>query len=178
MTDNPEQATPAGTVSPSEPAALPPTDTETTSPPPARAASPPSTQEQGGPAPPGIHTVIEADGAYDDGTSDAGYESDTSSRATTSISSSVRDYTFEANRRYHKFQEGRYQFPNDDSEQEREVMKHAMVVNLCGGKLHFAPLENPQKIIDLGTGTGVWAIDSERLCCLALNVANLPVSGR
>lgn len=51
--------------------------------------------------------------------------------------------------------------PNDEPEQEREDMKHAMVVNLCGGKLHAAPLENPQRIIDVGTGTGIWALDSQ-----------------
>lgn len=121
-------------------------------------------QTEGAPAPPNLATFIEADGAYDDDASDAGYRSNASSRATTSISSSVRDYTFEANRRYHKFQEISYQFPNDDPEQEREDMKHAMVTNLCGGRLHFAPLENPQKILDLGTGTGIWVIDSERPC--------------
>lgn len=71
----------------------------------------------------------------------------------------MRDYAFEHGRRYHKFREGRYQFLNDESEQEREDMKHAMVVNLCGGKLHYAPLNNPQKIIEIGTGTGMWAID-------------------
>jgi hypothetical protein len=91
---------------------------------------------------------------------DEAYGSDTSSRASTSISSSVRDYTFENNRRYHKFREGRYHFPNDEPEQEREDMKHAMIVNLCNGKLHYAPLENPQMILDIGTGTGIWAIDS------------------
>ncbi|KAH8777321.1 hypothetical protein F5883DRAFT_543312 [Diaporthe sp. PMI_573] len=48
--------------------------------------------------------------------------------ATTSMSSSVRDYAFENSRRYHKFQEGRYHFPNDEPEQEREDMKHAMIV--------------------------------------------------
>ncbi|RFU78682.1 s-adenosyl-l-methionine-dependent methyltransferase [Trichoderma arundinaceum] len=99
--------------------------------------------------------VIEAD----DSASDAGYESDTASRASTSICSAVRDYEFENNRRYHRFKEGRYQFPNDEPEQEREDMKHAMVVHVCQGKLHFAPLENPQKILDIGTGTGIWAID-------------------
>ncbi|KAH7312170.1 S-adenosyl-L-methionine-dependent methyltransferase [Stachybotrys elegans] len=91
--------------------------------------------------------------------SDAGYDSATSTRASTSISSSVRDYAFENSRRYHKFQEGRYQFPNDEPEQEREDMKHAMVVHLCNGSLHYAPLEKPQRILDLGTGTGIWAID-------------------
>lgn len=29
-----------------------------------------------------------------------------------------------------------------------------------GGKLHLAPIgDNPQKILDIGTGTGIWAID-------------------
>jgi hypothetical protein len=92
---------------------------------------------------------------------DAGYESDLASRTSTSVCSSVRDYEFENNRRYHRFQEGRYQFPNDDLEQEREDMKHAMVVHLCDGKLHYAPLDSPQRILDVGTGTGIWAIDSE-----------------
>lgn len=26
------------------------------------------------------------------------------------------------------------------------------------GKLHLAPLLNPQNILDVGTGTGVWAM--------------------
>lgn len=98
-------------------------------------------------------TTIEA------GDDDSDYGTENESRNSTSISSSVRDFAFEHGRRYHKFREGRYQFPNDESEQEREDMKHAMVVNLCGGKLHYAPLKNPQNIIDIGTGTGIWAID-------------------
>jgi hypothetical protein len=101
--------------------------------------------------------TIEADPAADD----HGYETDFGgSEASTSISSSVRDYVFENNRRYHKFREGRYLLPNDDAEQEREDMKHTMCVTVCDGKLHFAPLENPHKILDIGTGTGIWAIDS------------------
>jgi hypothetical protein len=101
-------------------------------------------------------TIIEADDGFDDG-----YQTDHSSTRTTSLSSSVRDHTFENGRRYHKFREGRYAFPNDEGEQEREDMKHAMIVNLCGGKLHFAPIgNNPQNIIDLGTGTGIWCMDS------------------
>lgn len=77
-----------------------------------------------------------------------------------SLSPSIRDYNFENKRRYHKFKEGRYLLPNDDPEQEREDMKHALIVNLCDGALHNAPLNNPRKILDIGTGTGVWAIDS------------------
>lgn len=76
-----------------------------------------------------------------------------------SIVSSVFNFGFENGRRYHKFREGRYQFPNDESEQAREDMKHAMMASLCGGKLFLAPIEQPRKVLDLGTGTGIWAID-------------------
>jgi hypothetical protein len=74
---------------------------------------------------------------------DAGYVSDTAISASTSIKSSVRNHAFENGTQYHKFRKGFYHFPNDEPEQEREDMKHAMIVNLCGGKLHYAPLENP-----------------------------------
>lgn len=73
---------------------------------------------------------------------DDGYNSDGASGYSTSLSSSANDYLFSHGRRYHRFREGAYHFPNDDAEQEREDMKHAMIVNLCGGKLHFAPLED------------------------------------
>ncbi|KAK2049476.1 methyltransferase domain-containing protein [Colletotrichum somersetense] len=88
-----------------------------------------------------------------DGRSEGNYS------ASTSLSSSVRDYVFENTRRYHKYMEGRYLMPNDEPEQEREDMKHAMCVNVMDGKLHCAPIRNPQKVVDIGTGTGIWAID-------------------
>lgn len=45
-------------------------------------------------------------------------------------------------------------------EQDREDMKHAMTVAVCGDKLHFCPLgEHPGRVLDLGTGTGIWAVD-------------------
>ena len=28
-----------------------------------------------------------------------------------------------------------------------------------GGKLHFAPVKNPRRVLDIGTGTGIWAIE-------------------
>lgn len=41
-------------------------------------------------------------------------------------------------------------------------MKHAMVKMLCSGELFFAPIgKNPQEILDIGTGTGIWAIESK-----------------
>ncbi|EFX05306.1 methyltransferase type 12 [Grosmannia clavigera kw1407] len=95
----------------------------------------------------------------DDESTDEGLASEAASAGSTSLASSVRDYHFENSRRYHKFQQGLYQFPNDEPEQEREDMKHTVAIHLLGGKLHTAPLENPQRILDIGTGTGIWAID-------------------
>ncbi|GAB0133495.1 hypothetical protein EsDP_00001902 [Epichloe bromicola] len=104
---------------------------------------------------------IVADNSQDIGyESDAGYDSDGFSSGSTSAESSVRDYMFENGRRYHRFREGHYNFPNEDVEQEREDMKHAMVKLLCSQKLHFAPIgDNPQEVLDIGTGTGIWAIE-------------------
>jgi hypothetical protein len=92
--------------------------------------------------------------------SDGGYESDIMSSTSTSIASSIMDFAFENGRRYHRFREGQYNFPNDDDEQEREDLKHTMVKLLCR-QLHFAPIgSNPHHILDIGTGTGRWAIES------------------
>lgn len=125
---------------------------------------PPKSVSSGEPSPPSADHAdspesIEAD--LDASDSVEGYESDSDSAASTSLASSVRDYVFENNRRYHKFKEGRYLIPNDDIEQEREDMKHTMCLHVANNNLHFAPLDHPQKILDLGTGTGIWAIDSK-----------------
>ncbi|KAH9203451.1 S-adenosyl-L-methionine-dependent methyltransferase [Leptodontidium sp. 2 PMI_412] len=104
-------------------------------------------------------TETSTDADSDVGMSDAGYETDSIGTASTSLASSARAYALENGRRYHKFREGSYHFPNDDSEQDKEDMTHAMMVNLCQ-RLHFAPIGmNPQNILDMGTGTGIWAID-------------------
>lgn len=51
--------------------------------------------------------------------------------------------------------------PNDDAEQLREGVKHRFYLDyILGGELFLAPIrENPQKIVDLGTGFGFWAVD-------------------
>lgn len=104
------------------------------------------------------HGTIAVD--HDELGSDPGYESDRASFASTSLSSSARDYLYENGRRYHRFREGRYNFPNDEAEQDREDMKHACVKMLCQ-RLHFAPIDEQavQNILDIGTGTGIWAIE-------------------
>lgn len=51
------------------------------------------------------------------------------------------------------------QAPLHQSELDRLDLQHHMLTMLFGGKLHLAPLNEPKKILDLGTGTGIWAID-------------------
>lgn len=68
--------------------------------------------------------------------------------------------TKQARRRYHMFKYGKYPLPNDDDEYRREAMRHTMLKELLGGKLYLAPIgDNPQRIVDLGTGFGEWAIE-------------------
>jgi methylase of polypeptide subunit release factors len=39
-------------------------------------------------------------------------------------------------------------------------LAHEIILHLLKGELHKAPLvSNPKHILDVGTGTGIWAID-------------------
>jgi hypothetical protein len=78
---------------------------------------------------------------------------------TTSLQSRAMLHAWENGRRYHRYRHARYPIPNDETEQAREDMLHAMMLEVTDGKLFFAPIENPAKVIDLGTGTGIWAVD-------------------
>ncbi|KAK5081461.1 hypothetical protein LTR70_010536 [Exophiala xenobiotica] len=89
---------------------------------------------------------------------DSALGSETAS-STTSLSSSVLNYQYENGRRYHAFRSGTYVLPNDDQEQDRLDLTHHVLSLLLGGELYRSPLSDPQNILDIGTGTGIWAID-------------------
>lgn len=77
-----------------------------------------------------------------------------------SLTADASAYVFENGRRYHGYKPGRYMLPNDESEMDREDMKHHISMLITEGRLHLAPIgANPQTILDIGTGTGIWAID-------------------
>ncbi|KAK2875131.1 hypothetical protein FQN49_001757 [Arthroderma sp. PD_2] len=76
-----------------------------------------------------------------------------------SLTSSVVNYKYENGRRYHAFREGIYTLPNDKEEQDRMDFIHHIYLLLLGGALYIAPITNPARVLDLGTGTGLWAND-------------------
>lgn len=79
---------------------------------------------------------------------------------TASLTSSIMAGRFENGRRYHAYQDGLYMFPDDEQEQDRLDIKYASLQLVLSDKVIFAPLENPHQILDIGTGTGIWAIDA------------------
>lgn len=97
---------------------------------------------------------------YDDGSdADSAYSSHIGTGNTASLASSIYNYKYENGRRYHAYREGVYVLPNDEPEQERLDLHHHIYRLHLGGNLYTAPLSNPSRILDLGTGTGVWAIE-------------------
>jgi len=90
------------------------------------------------------------------------YDQDIDRRTTgsTSITSTIYAHAMENGRRYQHFKHGRYPIPNDADEQAREDMKHAMMKEVTDGVLFYAPIgDSPQLILDIGTGTGIWAME-------------------
>ncbi|KAL1974093.1 hypothetical protein VTN31DRAFT_5653 [Thermomyces dupontii] len=103
-------------------------------------------------------TNVEVDTSYENDSS-YGDEMNCTSSYSASLTSSVLEYRHENGRRYHKFRDGSYLLPNDELENDRLDMVHEMCLVMLHRKLYLAPIMNPQRVIDLATGTGIWAID-------------------
>ncbi|KAF1810538.1 methyltransferase [Eremomyces bilateralis CBS 781.70] len=103
--------------------------------------------------------AIEVDSNAGSFVSDSAFEDGTST-ASASLASSVIDYVYENGRRYHAYRKGQYVLPNDPEEQDRLDLGHHLFRLLLGGKLFQAPIDPENKrVLDIGTGTGIWAID-------------------
>ena len=90
---------------------------------------------------------------------DSAYNDETQS-LTTSLKSSVTKYEYENGRRYHADDGSSWHFlPNDAEEMDRLDLFHHIMHLRCDERLHLAPINPyPQRILDLGTGTGIWAV--------------------
>ncbi|KAL9000018.1 MAG: hypothetical protein Q9169_001263 [Polycauliona sp. 2 TL-2023] len=86
---------------------------------------------------------------------DSAYDSEVASY-TTSIASNVTNYKEEHGRRYHAFDNAVKQ-----KETDRLDIMHRLTEVSLGGKLNLAPIPSDAKrILDIGTGTGIWAIET------------------
>ncbi|KFY82932.1 hypothetical protein V498_08392, partial [Pseudogymnoascus sp. VKM F-4517 (FW-2822)] len=84
---------------------------------------------------------------------------DSVASSSTSLASSITRYQYENGRRYHAYKQGEYYLPNDEMEQDRLDLQHH-IYRLCqGGALFCAPIKEPQSVLDIGTGTGIWAME-------------------
>lgn len=92
--------------------------------------------------------------------SEEGYAESTTTSYLSSIASDIRRGVNENGRIYASYGKTLQGMPIDEQEQDRNDLQHSKFLLLLGGKLHLAPIpQDPQKILDIGTGSGIWAID-------------------
>ncbi|KAI0010235.1 S-adenosyl-L-methionine-dependent methyltransferase [Xylariaceae sp. FL0662B] len=81
-------------------------------------------------------------------------------RSTTSVRSHTAKFTRSLLQKFGRSYSKRYDlFPNDKQEKERNVLQHEIFLEVFEGRLHLAPVVNPQSVLDLGTGPGNWALE-------------------
>ncbi|KAK6218447.1 hypothetical protein QIS74_06327 [Colletotrichum tabaci] len=102
--------------------------------------------------------------AEDDLTDDTASDIATSvSSSSASLSSSILQHRLENGRTYHKYKDGKYLYPNDEKENDRLDLQHNLYLLTLDYKLGLAPPNEPgsdvKRVLDIGTGTGLWAIE-------------------
>lgn len=91
---------------------------------------------------------------------DSSYDAESLIESTASITSSILEYRTIHGRTYQAAETVQYWAPNDEQHIEAFDVAHQWLTMMLGDKLYMAPIgDNPQRILDLGTGTGIWAID-------------------
>jgi hypothetical protein len=75
-----------------------------------------------------------------------------------SLSPSHTDCAIEHGRPYQDLE--RYPFPNDERESDRLDDERGAMDTTTGNRLIHAPIQRSNRFLDLGTGTGGWAVDA------------------
>ncbi|KAI1033102.1 hypothetical protein LB504_006286 [Fusarium proliferatum] len=122
-------------------------------------------------APTTDESALQAESEQDFPDNDSAIGDDAAS-STASINSSIMAYRTENGRTYHAFRESiNYVLPNDSVSELHGYYEHGLIgVDLqhhlftltLGGKLFLSPIGDTKhlsRVLDAGTGTGVWAID-------------------
>ncbi|KAF5529542.1 phosphoethanolamine n-methyltransferase 3, partial [Fusarium napiforme] len=90
----------------------------------------------------------------DDSALSAGVDS-----STASVASSILEYRKFKGRSYHStYHDSSYPIPTDEQTLENFDLMHHFLTLLTDDKLYLAPVKDDvQKVLDVGTGTGIWA---------------------
>ncbi|KAK1574593.1 methyltransferase domain-containing protein [Colletotrichum navitas] len=108
--------------------------------------------------------ILAADNVSDD---DASLNRESIASSTTSVTSSVLDYRIENGRTYHRYKDGKYAMPNDEKRMidstDRVDLQHNLMLRTFDDRLGTAPQSKKDhkvgRVLDVGTGSGIWAID-------------------
>jgi len=91
---------------------------------------------------------------------DEAYAESTSTSYVSSIASEVSRGILENERIYPQYGKHSYGMPVDEAEMDRMDLQHRKYELTIGDKHFLAPIgPAPQRILDLATGTGIWALD-------------------
>ncbi|KAH6974152.1 S-adenosyl-L-methionine-dependent methyltransferase [Ilyonectria sp. MPI-CAGE-AT-0026] len=103
---------------------------------------------------------IEANLDLEDDDRDSAIDSGSLISSTISLSESIFDYRKLHGRTYQNTKTAEYWAPNDEKQNDGLDLIHNACLMLMDDKLFLAPLEkSPGRVLDVGTGTGIWAID-------------------
>lgn len=97
-------------------------------------------------------SYTDEDSAYDD-------TSSITESITDTLDSAYSRYRYENGRRYHSYCDGAYWGPNDEIHNDQQDIAHHAWKLALDNQLYKAPITNPDRILDVGTGTGIWAIE-------------------
>ncbi|KAI1043840.1 hypothetical protein LB505_010712 [Fusarium chuoi] len=118
-----------------------------------------SQHESNTPPPEAVIQIQDAIAAADDDDADSSIGEEVEP-SVVSISSSILAYRQENGRSYHALSSGKYVLPNDEEENERLDLQHELYVRTLDGDLAVCPkAKGASRVLDMGTGTGSWAID-------------------
>ncbi|EXM21537.1 hypothetical protein ACKLNR_015266 [Fusarium oxysporum f. sp. zingiberi] len=98
----------------------------------------------------------------DDNDNDSAADVESTRSSTASVSSSIYEYRKIQGRTYQNSHTTDYWAPNDEKHIEAFDVAHEWLTMMLDDELYAAPIgDSPQarRILDVGTGTGIWAID-------------------
>ncbi|KAI0397537.1 methyltransferase domain-containing protein [Xylariaceae sp. FL0594] len=101
----------------------------------------------------------DSDGIDTDSDADSAVFDVDGAMSSVSVTSSVYNFVEEHGRTFHRYKQGKYWMPNDEREQERLDLQHVIFLKAFSDRLALAPIREPSRVLDFGTGTGAWAIE-------------------